>query len=170
MLAADLRYVNSPDLDLNVRRGPGTEHAVLTQIPHSTPVFVQERVGLWLRVAAPDRGVEGWVLQRYLSDDPPGDPKELAAFDPSEEKERFDRLERRGILRIRPNTGRTVLYLSINGLIWRRLTPHQQANFLRRAYRLYSISTVEMRDRRNQSVLARLVASGPDSLQFDLPK
>lgn len=167
--AADLRYVKSPEIDLNVRRGPGTEHAVLTRLPHGTPVFVQERVGLWLRITAPNRGIEGWVLQTYLNDSPPGDPEELAAFDPAEEKERFDRLTRRGILNIRPNQNRTVLHLSMNGLIWHRLTPHQQANFLQRAYRLHNISTVEMRDQQTQSVLARLIASSPDSLQFEFP-
>lgn len=168
--AADLRYVKSPEVDLNVRRGPGTEHAVLTQLPHGTPLFVQERVGLWLRVVAPDRGVEGWVLQRYLSAEPPGNPAELAVFDPTEEQERFDRLLRQDVIRVQPDASRGVLHISINGLIWQRLTPHQQANFLQRAHRLYNLNTVEIHDRRNQSMLSRLVATGADSFHFELSK
>jgi hypothetical protein len=166
--AADLLYVKSPEVDLNVRRGPGTEHAVLTQLPHGTPLFVQERVGLWLRIVAPDRGIEGWVLQRYLSDEPPGNPAELSAFDPAEEQERFDRLLRRDVIQVQPDASRSVLRISINGLIWQRLTPYQQANFLQRAHRLYSLNTVEMHDRRNQSILSRLVVTGVDSFHFEL--
>lgn len=166
--AADLRYVNSPKVDLNVRRGPGTEHAVLTQLPHGTPLFVQERVGLWLRIVAPDHGIEGWVLQRYLSAEPPGNPSELAVFDPAEEQERFDRLLRRDVIRVQPDASRSVLRISINGLIWQRLTPHQQANFLQRAHRLYNLNTVEIHDRRNQYMLSRLVATGADSFHFEL--
>ena len=168
VLAADLRYVKSPEVDLNVRRGPGTEHAVLTQLPHGTPLFVQERVGLWLRIVAPDRGIEGWVLQRYLSAEPPANPAELAVFDPTAEQDRFDRLLRRGVIRVQPDASRSVLRISINGLIWHRLTPRQQANFLQRAHRLYNINTVEMHDRRNQSILSRLVATGADSFRFEL--
>ena len=168
--AADLRYVRSPGVDLNVRRGPGTEYAVLTQLPHGTPLFVQERVGLWLRVVAPDRGIEGWVLQRYLSAEPPGNPAELAVFDPAEEQERFDRLLRQDVIRVQPDAARSVLHISINGLIWQRLTPHQQANFLQRAHRLYNLNTVEIHDRRNQSMLSRLVATGADSFHFELSK
>lgn len=107
--AADLLYVKSPKVDLNVRRGPGTEYAVLTQLPHGTPIFVQERVGLWLRIVAPDRGIEGWVLQRYLSAEPPGNPAELAVFDPAQEQERFDRLLRRDVIRVQPDAFRSVL-------------------------------------------------------------
>jgi hypothetical protein len=168
--AADLRYVKSPEVDLNVRRGPGTEHAVLTQLPHGTPLFIQERVGLWLRVVAPDRGIEGWVLQRYLSAEPPGNPAELAVFDPAEEHERFDRLLRQDVIQVQSDASRSALHISINGLIWQRLTPHQQANFLQRAHRLYNLNTVEIHDRRNQSMLSRLVATGADSFHFELSK
>jgi hypothetical protein len=168
VLAADLRYVKSPEVDLNVRRGPGTEHTVLTQLPHGTPIFVQERVGLWLRIVAPDRGIEGWVLQRYLSAEPPGNPGELAVFDPAEEQERFDRLQHRDVIQVQPDASRSVLRIRINGLIWQRLTPHQQANFLQRAHRLYNLNTVEIRDRRNQSTLSRLVATGANAFRFEL--
>ena len=165
--AADIRYVKSPEIDLNVRQGPGTEHAAVARLPHGTPVFVQERVGLWLRVTAPDSGVEGWVLQRYLVLQPPRDPQELATFDPEKEQERFDRLQRRDIIRVRPNNLRGILQIHMNALIWNRLTPHEQANFLQRAHRLYKMNEVELRDRQTNKLRLRLVVVGQDNFQFD---
>ena len=165
--AADIRYVKSPEVDLNVRRGPGTDHPAVARLPHSTPVFVQERVGLWLRITAPDYGVEGWVLQRYLVLQPPGDPQELSTFDPEKEQERFDRMLRRDIIRVQPNNSRGVLQIRMNGLIWDRLTPHEQANFLQRAHRLYKMNEVELRDRQTNQLRLRLVVVGTDNLQFD---
>src|SRR5688572_22250774 len=37
LYAQEIYYVNSPDVDLNVRHGPGTEHGVVTRLPHGTP-------------------------------------------------------------------------------------------------------------------------------------
>lgn len=165
--AADIRYVKSPEVDLNVRRGPGTDHPIIARLPHRTQLSVEERVGLWLRITTANAGVKGWVLQRYLVLQPPADLADLANFDPEKEQERFDRLKRQNIIRVRPDNSRGVLQIWINGLIWDRLTPHQQANFLRRAHRLYNMTKVELRDRRTNKLCLRLLVIGEDNLKFD---
>jgi uncharacterized protein YgiM (DUF1202 family) len=153
-----MRYVNSPETPLNVRRGPGTEHAVVARLPHGTRVFLHERLGLWYRVALPDEQTEGWVLQRYLTADPPGDVQAQVDMSVEAERRRFDRLQRKGIINVH-RYGAT-LRMTINPLIWRRLTPTQQVNFLRRARRLFAVTSVEMHDQRNVALLARLTATG----------
>lgn len=164
--ADDVYYVNSPDVDLNVRRGPGTEHGIVTRLPHGTPVFVQDRDRLWLRIIAPERGIEGWVLQRYLADEPPGDPPTPGELGRSQERERFKRLQRKGIIRVRPNKTRSVLHISMSHLIWQRLNRRQQQNFLERASRLYRINVVELRDHRGIPQ-SRLRATGPNTARFE---
>jgi hypothetical protein len=79
-------------------------------------------------------------------------------------------LLRQDVIQVQSDASRSALHISINGLIWQRLTPHQQANFLQRAHRLYNLNTVEIHDRRNQSMLSRLVATGADSFRFELSK
>lgn len=158
LYALDVRYVNSPETPLNVRRGPGTEHAVVARLPHGTRVFLRERLGLWYRVTLPDEQTEGWVLQRYLTADPPGDVQAQVDMSVEAERRRFDRLQRKGIINVH-RYGAT-LRMTINPLIWRRLTPTQQVNFLQRARRLFAVTSVEMHDERNASLLARLTATG----------
>jgi uncharacterized protein YgiM (DUF1202 family) len=159
LYAADARYVNSPETPLNVRRGPGTEHAVVVRLPHGTRVLLRERLGLWYRVALPDAQTEGWVLQRYLTADPPGDAQAQVDVSVEAERRRFDRLQRKGI--INAHRYGATLRMTINPLIWHRLTPTQQANFLQRARRLYAVTSVEMHNERNAALLGRLTATGP---------
>lgn len=164
--AEDVYYVNSPSVDLNVRFGPGTEHEIVTQLPHGTPVFVRDRDRLWLNIVAPERGIEGWVLQRYLADQPPGDPPTQGQLGRSQERERFDRLKRKGIIRVRPNKSRSVLHINMSRLIWQRLDRRQQQNFLERAARFYRINIVELRDHRGIPQ-SRLRSTGPNSARFE---
>jgi uncharacterized protein YgiM (DUF1202 family) len=158
LYAADIRYVNSPETPLNVRRGPGTEHAVVARLPHGTRVVLRERLGLWYRIALPDEQTEGWVLQRYLTTDTPGDAQVQVDMSVEAERRRFDRLQRKGIIDVH-RYGAT-LRMTINPLIWRRLTSTQQVNFLQRARRLFAVTSVEMHDQRNATLLARLTATG----------
>ena len=74
------------------------------------------------------------------------------------ERRRFERLQRQGIIDVQQR-GAT-LRISINPLVWRRLTPGQQANFLQRARRLFAVTRVEMYDERNAVLLTRLTATG----------
>jgi uncharacterized protein YgiM (DUF1202 family) len=158
LYAVDVRYVNSPETPLNLRRGPGTEHAVVARLPHGTRVLLRERLGLWYRVALPDEQTEGWVLQRYLMADPPRDAQAQVDMSVEAERRRFDRLQRKGIITVH-RYGAT-LRMTINPLLWRRLTPTQQANFLQRARRLFAVTSVEMHDERNAALLGRLTATG----------
>lgn len=164
--AQELYYVDSPSTDLNVRRGPGTEHDVVTRLPHGTPVFVQARHRLWLRIVAPDLGVEGWVMQRYLSNQPPGDPPTQGELSQREERERFDRLKRKGVIRVQTSNARGVVRIHINDLIWQRLNYRQQKNFLERAARLYQAQVVELYDHRGLA-RSRLSTTGTNAPRFE---
>lgn len=164
--AQELYYVNSPSIDLNVRRGPGIEHDVVTRLPHGTPVFVQGRERLWLKIVAPERGIDGWVSQRYLTAQPPGDPPTPGVRDQRTERERFERLKRKGIIAVQADRAQNVLRIRINHLIWQRLNPRQQQNFLERASRLYRIEVVELRDHRGIT-RSRLNAAGPNGARFE---
>ncbi len=164
--AQALYYVNSPQNDLNVRRGPGTEHGVVTRLPHGTPVFVQDRDRLWLSIVAPELGIEGWVSQRYLVDQPPGAPPTPGELNRSEESKRFERLKRKGVIRVRANKTRSVLRINMSRLIWRRFDRRQQKNFLERASRLYRINVVELRDHRGIT-RSRLRSTGPNASRLE---
>ncbi len=166
LYAQDFYYVNSPDIDLNVRLGPGTEHGVVTRLPHGTPVLVQDRNRLWLRIVAPGRGIEGWVLQRYLANQPPGDPPTPGELSRSEERKRFERLRRKGVIRVQTDKDRGVVRIRMSSLIWQRFNRRQQRNFLERASRLYRGSVVELRD--NWGITrSRLRTKGPDAPRFE---
>jgi uncharacterized protein YgiM (DUF1202 family) len=164
--AQELHYVNSPSIDLNVRRGPGIEHDVVTRLPHGTPVFVQGRERLWLKIVAPERGIEGWVSQRYLTAQPPDDPSTPGEQDQRKERERFERLKRKGIIVVQADRTRNVLRIRMNHLVWQRFNPRQQQNFLERAARLYRIQVVELRDHRG-TTRSRLNAIGPNEARFE---
>ncbi len=164
--AQEAYYVNSPSTDLNVRRGPGTEHDVVTRLPHGTLVFVQDRSRLWLNIVAPKHGIEGWVLQRYLANQPPGDPPTPGELNRSEERKRFERLKRKGIIRVQRDKDRSVLRIRISHLIWQRFNRLQQRNFLERAARYYSAKVVELRDHRGFT-RSRLDTTGPDAPRFE---
>ena len=54
--------------DLNVRRGPGTNYAVMTALPGGTTLAITgvDRSGYWWRVTLPN-GQEGWVSASYTN-------------------------------------------------------------------------------------------------------
>jgi hypothetical protein len=166
LYAQDVYYVNSPDTDLNVRREPGTEYEVVTRLPHGTPVFVQDRHRTWLKIVAPELGLEGWVLQRYLATQPPSDPPTPGELNQREERERFERLKREGIIQVQNDQSRDHLYIRMNHFIWNRFNRHQQQNFLERASRLYQAEVVELRDHRGIA-RSRLTSTGGDTARFE---
>jgi uncharacterized protein YraI len=53
----------------NVRRGPGQEAAILTQLPAGMPVVLEGRnlAGDWVLVHTPDGGTRGWMTARYIA-------------------------------------------------------------------------------------------------------
>lgn len=67
VLAAQQRYV-SDELSVDLRREPGTEFRILRMVPSGTPVQVLERNEGWSRVRVGN--LEGWILSRFLSDEP----------------------------------------------------------------------------------------------------
>jgi len=58
------RYVNTNNLNLNVRSGPGTDNPVRAKLSKGTEVSVIETDGDWSRITKP---TEGWVYSDYLS-------------------------------------------------------------------------------------------------------
>jgi hypothetical protein len=165
--AADIRYVNSPTIDLNVRHGPGTEHTVVTRLPHGTAVTLRERLGLWYRVTFSQGNQEGWVLGRYLSLKPPPPTDTVDDMSVEQEEQRFARLRSKGIIRTYTDNAQ-VLRIMIDPLIWRRLTTPQRENFLQRAHRLHGNTVVEARNVHDDSLLNRLTVTG-DSFAFEGP-
>ena len=164
--AQALYYVNSPSIDLNVRTGPGAEHKAIARLPHGTPVFVHDRQRLWLKIVAPELGVEGWASQRYLVDSPPDQSPRRGAQSGSQERQRFERLKRKGIIRVRLDKARSRLRIRMSDLIWMRFDRRQQRNFLERASRLYHAGTVEVYNRRGIA-RTRMITSGPDAPVFE---
>jgi hypothetical protein len=154
-------------MDLNVRQGPGTEYAIVTRLPHGTPVSVQERIGFWLRIAIPDRAAEGWVLSRYLSSTPPGDLTRGETFNAEAERQRFSRLRQKGVIWIRDHADQRMLHMAIEPLVWKRLNPTQQSDFLQRALRLYGKSGVEIRNLYTHDLLARLTTLEHGEFHFE---
>ena len=67
---ADTRYV-SDELGITLRTGKSTQHQILRMVTSGTPLTVLEsdQESGYSRVRTPD-GVEGWVLTRYLMDQP----------------------------------------------------------------------------------------------------
>lgn len=55
--------------ELNVRTGPGTNHAVVTQLPPNTTLIVDGKnaAGDWLMVHTSDGAISGWVAVGFLS-------------------------------------------------------------------------------------------------------
>ncbi len=165
--AADIRYVNSPTIDLNVRRGPGTEHAVVTRLPHGAAVILRERLGLWYRITPLRGNQEGWVLGRYLALKPPTTEDTADDMSLEQEEQRFTRLRRKGVIRVYTDNAR-VLRIMIDPLVWRRLTAPQQENFLQRAHHLHGNTVVEARNVHDDTLLNRLTAIG-DTFAFEGP-
>ena len=166
-LHAQVRYyVNSPNVDLNIRNGPGERYKVLTRLPHGTPVLVQDRNRSWLKIVAPTQRIEGWAAGRYLSEQPPDDPLPPGELSRRKEEQHFKRLRNKGFIRVQANRTRGVLLIRMNNLIWQRFNRQQQKNFLERASRYYRISRVELRDLRGIT-RSRLSANGPNAFRFE---
>jgi hypothetical protein len=164
--AQEIYYVNSPNIDLNVRRGPGTEYGVITRLPHGTPVFVQDRHRLWLKIVALELGIEGWVSQRYLAAQPPGAPPTPGELNQREEHERFERLKRKGVIQVQTDDDHGLLRIQMSDLIWQRFNRSQQQNFLERAARLYHAQVVELRDDHGIA-RSRLSTTGVNAPHFE---
>ena len=165
--AADIRYVNSPTIDLNMRRGPGTEHAVVTRLPHGAAVVLRERMGLWYRITPIQGNLAGWVLGRYLSLKPQTTADTADDMSIEREQQRFTRLRRKGIIRVFTDNAQ-VLRVMIDPLVWQRLTAPQQANFLQRAHRLHGNRGVEAHNMHNDALLNRLTVMG-NTFAFEGP-
>ncbi len=65
---AETRYVTD-QLSIMVRRGQGTEFAILAQVKSGTALEVLETAKGYVKVRTP-KGTEGWVIERYLLDRP----------------------------------------------------------------------------------------------------
>lgn len=160
LVAAETQYIASGRSPLTVRSGPGVEYGVVSRLSHGTSVAVYEYWGQWAKIAAPTGHITGWVPRSYLSSAPPEALAERADMNPEQEQRRFTRLQRKGVIVPQRSGISGVVWLSINPFIWHRLTPHQQENFLRRAQRHFGGTIVEIHDRRNDTLLARLTAAG----------
>jgi SH3 domain protein len=68
---AQMRYVTDRT-NLEIRRGPSTEHAILRWLEPGNEVQVieQDQESGWSRVRVLDEGTEGWILTRFLVDEP----------------------------------------------------------------------------------------------------
>jgi len=63
---AEVRIVNSPgDGFLNLRTGPGSSFAIITQMDHGTTVNTLEISGKWARVEH-ESGAVGWAFRKYM--------------------------------------------------------------------------------------------------------
>jgi len=73
---AETKYVNDR-LEITVRSGPSIEHRILRNLPTGTKVETIEEKENWSRVRL-SGGLEGWALNRYLSDEIPASQKYAA--------------------------------------------------------------------------------------------
>src|SRR5262245_53508350 len=90
----------------------------------------------------------------------PTAPQQQATTDVEQDRQRFVRLQRKGVIEVHRSGTREPLRLTINPLVWDRLTPHEQQNFMQRAQRLFGGSVVEMHSRHTDDLLARFTANG----------
>jgi hypothetical protein len=91
---------------------------------------------------------------------PPTDPQQQATTDVEQDRQRFVRLQRKGVIEVQRSGTRAPLRLTIDLLVWDRLTPHEQQNFLQRAQRLFGGTVVEMHSRHTDDLLARYTTNG----------
>jgi len=66
---AATRYVK-PSAEIPIRSGQGTEYKILVVVPDGMKVEIVEENDPWALVRTPG-GTEGWMLKRYLTDEPP---------------------------------------------------------------------------------------------------
>ncbi|CAK8714711.1 MAG: TIGR04211 family SH3 domain-containing protein [Candidatus Electrothrix sp. AW2] len=67
--AADIKFVR-PDLDIPVRRGRGERYRILKFVKDGDQLELIRENGNWAKVRLTG-GTEGWMLNRYLSDEQP---------------------------------------------------------------------------------------------------
>lgn len=67
--AAQTFYV-SEDFEITLRTGPGTDRKILSMVPSGRTLELIKRGTDWSEVRLPN-GKEGWVLTRYLTEEPP---------------------------------------------------------------------------------------------------
>jgi uncharacterized protein YgiM (DUF1202 family) len=158
--AAEPYTVNSEGAPLNVRSGPGIEYEIVTRLPHGTQVLLEERAGLWAKITPPSGPEDGWVLERYLLPVRSTDATAPVELSPEQERRRFTRLQRKGVITVNLLGEPEVLRLTITPLLWYRLTPQEQQNFLERAKRTLGGTTVEIYDTLTNTLLARLSTTG----------
>ena len=86
---AQTKYV-SDEFEIMLRTGQSGQHEILRQIKSGTPLTVLEQGGNYTKVRL-GSGVEGWVLTRYLSNQPSGRDR-LATLEKRYDdlKQRFD--------------------------------------------------------------------------------
>ena len=60
----------APSSEITMRRGKGTDFKIIAVIKDGTPVELLEESDDWAQVQL-EGGRQGWVLRRYLSDEPP---------------------------------------------------------------------------------------------------
>ncbi len=61
-----------PSAEIPLRRGQGSDYKILAIVPDGTAVTLLEEADSWARVTTED-GKEGWLLKRYLTEEPPPD-------------------------------------------------------------------------------------------------
>ena len=57
---------------VNLRQGPGTGNAVVTQLTLGTEAEVLDRQGGWVQIRTADGSVSGWMSGKFLVDKRPG--------------------------------------------------------------------------------------------------
>ena len=67
--AAEMKFVR-PNLDIPVRRGRGEQYKILKFVKNGDQVEFFEEKNNWAKVRL-QSGTEGWMLNRYLSDEKP---------------------------------------------------------------------------------------------------
>ena len=102
---AEVMIVNSPnDGFLNLRTGPGSNFAVVMQMPHGTAVNALEYSGSWTRVEH-ESGAVGWASRQYMAPYAQG-PAKYYVFSPND-----------GFLNLRtgPGTNYSIIARMYNG-------------------------------------------------------
>lgn len=69
--AASERVYVTDALEVTLREGAGTRHEIAQMVRSGTALELLEEDGRWTRVRTED-GTEGWILSRYLEDEPVG--------------------------------------------------------------------------------------------------
>ncbi len=66
---AETWYV-APSAEIPIRSGQGSQYKILAVVPSGLGVKIVQEDDPWVRVRTPG-GTEGWMLKRYLSNEPP---------------------------------------------------------------------------------------------------